>query len=363
MNRRSILILTPIVLLALLWLFWPESAEKKKEKTLREQATHAAMASNPGSGEYRQFVEENRKLFTEENMYTLSQLLEMARTGRISLVTELWRLRTRCEAGGEKALNPDKVVPIESPDSSKATAMNIEECNLRIENFLREQYPAPENEKIIGLFRNYLRYEDAMRHFKMPEKITIKERYELLKNKRREIFGEADATLVFGFEETKTEVQDILSDFLKSSSAMPAEERIRKYYDLRKSKLGDYNAAVNETEPAYTRYETEIMLRGDEMQRQNTTEAQTQAMREKYFGADGAKRMAAVDAEIKQERQRIENYEAAAQQLLRENASLSESQKQDKLTELRNSILGKEEAEAYMQRMRYEEYLRKNNLK
>ena len=144
---------------------------------------------------------------------------------------------------------------------------------------------------------------------------------------------------------------------------MPAEQRVKKFYEMRKNMLGDYSTAVNETEPAYTRYETEMMLRADEMERNKNSAAQTQALREKYFGADGAKRMAQVDREIQQERQKISEYEAAAQKLARDTANLPENEKKAKLDELRVSILGKEEADAYERRMQYEEYLRTNNLK
>ncbi|HRP69573.1 MAG TPA: lipase secretion chaperone, partial [Turneriella sp.] len=148
-----------------------------------------------------------------------------------------------------------------------------------------------------------------------------------------------------------------------SSKDMPADERVKKYYELRRRNLGDYNSAYEERESPYTRYETEVMLRSDEMQRKGTTETKTQAMREEYFGKEAAKRMAAVDTEVKEERARINTYETEAQKLIRENPSLNEVEKNKKLDELRIKTLGKEEAEEYARRMQYEEYLKKNNLK
>lgn len=340
MNKKLVYILVPGIFLLLLYIFWPESDEGRKTRELKEQAKRAALMANPASGEHREFVEQNKKLFSEENMYSFAQLMELARTGRLSLIAELWKMRSKC---GEN--------------------INYDECNIRIENFLREQYPAPDNEKIIALFRNYLRYEDAMRRFKLPESISMSERLELIKKKRREFFSEADAQLIFGYEETRSAAEDALAEFVKSSANMPASERVKKYYELRKQTMGDYNAALNETEPQYTRYETELMLRNDEMQRQNNGAATTQSMREKYFGTEGARRMAQVDKEIKEERARIESYETAAQKFLRENSGLSDADKKARLAEIRTGIMGKEEAEAYERRMQYEEYLRANNLK
>ncbi|GAB4427359.1 MAG: lipase secretion chaperone [Turneriella sp.] len=354
MDKRKLLYFLPIVTLVVLWLFWPDAEDSRKLRQLEEQARKAALAANPQAGEYREFVEQNRRLFTEENMYTFSQLMEMARTGRISLVSELWHLRTKCGVGGS-----------ESPDGMGITApqMSFDECNIRIENFLREQYPAPENEKLIALFRGYLRYEDAMRRFHIPENLSAAERYEFIKKKRREFFSESDAQLIFGFEEARIATQDALNEFVKNSADMPAEQRVKKYYELRKKSLGEYNGVVSEAEPAYTRYETELMLRGDEMQRKGNAATETQALRERYFGAAAAQRMAQVEKEIRDERARIDSYEAAAQKFSRDNAALPESELREKLKELRVQMLGKEEAEAYERRMQYEEYLRSNNLR
>jgi hypothetical protein len=354
MDKRKLLYFLPVLLLVLLWLFWPDSEQTSKLRQLEEQARKAALAANPQSGEYREFLEQNRRLFMEENMYTFNQLMELARTGRISLVSELWRLRTKCGVGGA-----------DLPDGTGTAAprMNFDECNIRIENFLREQYPAPDNEKIIALFRAYLRYEDAMRRFNIPENLSATERYEYIKKKRREFFSESEAQLIFGFEEARMATQEVLNDFVKNSAEMPAELRVKKYYELRRKSLGEYNAAVTETEPAYTRYETEVMLRGDEMQRKGNAVAEIQALRERYFGAAAAQRMAQVEKEIREERTRIDAYEAAAQKFTRENPALSESERREKLSELRVRMLGKEEAEAYERRMQYEEYLRSNNLK
>lgn len=360
MNKRNVLLAAPILILFFLlaWFLWPESEEDKKIKALKTQALRAAQAANPASGEYRQFAADSKSLFTEENMYTYAQLIEMARTGRISLIAELWKLRQKCDSRG--ATEPTKE---QASEAAPAPKMNAEECNLRIEAFIREQYPAPDNEKLLKLFRDYLRYEDTMRRFILPENLSVEERQQQIKKKRREIFSESDAQLVFGYEEARIDTQEALAEFIKSSAALPANERVQKYFDLRRKSLGDYNAAYTESEPAYTRYETELMLRGDEMQRKNSAAVETQQMREKYFGRDAARRMAQVDKEVQQERQRIEAYEAAAQKFNQQNASLSEVERKTKLSELRVSLLGKDEAEAYERRMQYEEYLRTNNLK
>lgn len=354
-DKRKFLYFLPLLILFLFWLLWPEVSDEKELRLLAEKARKAALASNPGTGEYRQFVEENKRLFTEENMYSFAQLMDLARTGRISLVSELWRLRTKC------GVTPAPVSDEEG--APRIPAMNFDECNIRIENFLREQYPAPDNEKLIALFRTYLRYEDAMRRFVLPEDLPIHERYELIKKKRREFFSEADARLIFGYEEARMATQEALNDFVKTSTEMPAEQRVKKYYELRKATLGEYNSAFTETEPAFTRYETELMLRSDEMQRKGNAATETQALRERYFGTAAAQRMAKVEQEIREERARIDSYETAAQKLLKESPELSEAERQKKLKDLRVEILGKDEAEAYERRMQYEEYLRKNNLK
>jgi hypothetical protein len=73
--------------------------------------------------------------------------------------------------------------------------------------------------------------------------------------------------------------------------------------------------------------------------------------------------MAQVEKEIREERARIESYEAAAQKFRRDNPDMPAPERRAKLNELRVQMLGKEEAEAYERRMQYEEYLRSNNLR
>ncbi|MBV6494777.1 MAG: Lipase chaperone [Turneriella sp.] len=351
-KRTQLLVTLSLGVVLLLWLFWPSSA-KKHERELAAQAKLAALSANPNSGEYRLFVEQNRNLFTEPNMYSFDKLMEMASSGRLSLVAELWKLRSKCEGGN---ITTDE-------NAQPAHTMNPDECNIRIENFLREQYPSYANEKLIKLFRTYLQYEDAMRRMHLSEKMPLPERLEALKKKRREFFSESDAKLIFGYEEARAEAQNALNEFYRNSTNMPADERVKKYYEIRRKALGDYDSAFNEQEPKYTRYETELLLREDEMQRKGTTATQTEALREEYFGKEAAKRMAEVDREVREERSRIENYEAQAQKFLRENPSLGESERDKKLTELRTNVLGKEEAAAYQRRMEYENYLKANNLK
>ncbi|HRP70773.1 MAG TPA: lipase secretion chaperone, partial [Turneriella sp.] len=187
-KRTKLVLIISVVLLVLLWFFWPSSSGTKGDKALKAQTREAALSANPQSGEYRQFVEQNRNLFTEANMYSFDQLMEMARSGRLSLVAELWKMRTKCEGG-----------PITTDENAvPKRTMSADECNIRIENFLREQYPPPANEKMIALFRTYLRYEDAMRTLHLTESMPLSERLEIMKKKRREFFSESDARLVFG---------------------------------------------------------------------------------------------------------------------------------------------------------------------
>ncbi|MCX7631786.1 MAG: lipase chaperone [Turneriella sp.] len=354
MRNVKALYLIPVLVLFGIWFFWPERSTNK-QRQLEEQARRAALSANPASPEHREFLEQNRRLFAEEGMYSFEQLMELARTGRISLVGELWQLRRKC---GVTGIRPeDQEAPAQQP------LMNLEECNIRIENFLRSHYPPPGNEKLVSLFRNYLRYEDAMRQMRIPEGLSPQERFEFIRKKRREFFSEEDAKLIFGFEETRFTTQQALLEFVRNSTGMPADLRVKKYYELRKNLLGDYHSAVAELEPTYTRYETELMLRSDEMQRKGTTEKETQALRERYFGTAAAQRMAQVEQQIRAERERIAAYEAAARQFEKENPHLSEKERNAQLAALREKMLGKEEAEAYARRMQYEEYLRTNNLK
>ncbi len=281
-------------------------------------------------------VEDAYSMFDDPGLLSFDELMKQAQDGRVNMISELWRLRRQCP-----------------PD------MDYNECNLRIRLFLSEKFPPPGNERLLDLFRKYLRYEQAMVDYKLPDNISQRQRYELLRKKRRELFGDDDANLVFGLEEAKVNYTFDFDSFLKSTAGQSGAQRIQGYEQMRKKSLGNYYNTVVEAEPPFNRYDTELHLRENDLKRASSDQrsALTTELRTRYFGREGADRMAVVDREMAEEEKKETDYRAAEQQFLSQNPSLSQTEKDAKLSELRRKILGDEEAEAYARREAYNKFL------
>lgn len=274
-------------------------------------------------------------LFDTANLLTYEKLMEMVRTGRISLVSELWRLRRSCPKD-----------------------MKRYDCNIRIRQFILSQYKPPGNERLAELLVKYLRYEEIMSTYQIDEKDPVK-RYELIKKKRRELFGSEDAALVFGFQEAQYDFRNRMKSFMASTKDMPGDKRMERYEALRKEAYGNYYDAVVDREPKFTTYDVELTLRENDLKALEGEKRTTavRELREKYFGKAGAERMAKVDQQIAKEQGAEQGYRAAEKSLLSENPNLSAAEKEAKLAELRKKYFGDQGAEEFARREKYRLYL------
>ena len=280
---------------------------------------------------------EARSMFEGLEVLSYEQLIIAARKGEVSLVSELWRLRRRC--------------PKE---------MDRYECNIRIRQFVLDKFLPPGNEQLAELLTKYLKYEEEMSRFKMPEGVTLKEQYQIIRDKRREFFGPEDAKLVFGYEETKADYAATFQDFAENTKGMSGDQRMKAYEEMRKKALGDYYETIVAREPKFTKYETEMSLREGDLSGMDggARTAYVTEMREKYFGKEGAQRMAAVDEQIAERDETLATYQKAEAEFLKQNQELSGEALDKKLMELRVQHFGQEEAEAYTRREKYEREMR-----
>ncbi len=280
---------------------------------------------------------EARSLFEGIEVLSYEQLIQAARRGEVSLVSELWRLRRQC------------------PED-----MDRYDCNIRIRQFIMDKFLPPGNEQLVELFTKYLKYEEEMSRFEMPGDLTLKQQYELIREKRRDFFGPEDARLVFGFEEAKAGFTAEFKSFQEQTAGLSGDARVEAYEEMRKKAYGDYYETVVAREPKFSKYETELDLRGNDLAGLDADKrgAYVTEMREKYFGKEGAARMAQVDAEIAERETKLAAYKSAESELLSNNAELSGEERDAKLMELRVKHFGKEEAEAYTRRENYEKAMR-----
>ncbi len=275
--------------------------------------------------------------FNEQEMPTYAALMQGIKSGRINLAWELWRLRRRC------------------PEH-----WNRYECNSRILAFLREVYPGDSGRALAGLVQKYLVFEEVMSETPKPARLTPREQYEIVREKRRTVFSRDEALLVFGLEEARMDLRDDTIKLLNDTKGQSGDARVRALEDLRRRRLGQYYEAFVEDEPSFDRYELEMTLREDDLRSlpESQKAARTTAVRERYFGKDGAARMAAVEKDLRNESRQREAYEAAERAFLAENAALSASEKEVALMRLRREHFGPELAAAYTRRRTYENSLK-----
>lgn len=338
MNKKKILIISivlGILIAGILVYYLFLGAEDAKQTALKMENWNAPFPTSP------ELVEQVFTMFDDEDMPTYEEFMSGLSSGKINLIWELWRLRRSCPA-----------------------EMDRYQCNSRIITYLLEKYPGAGGEKLAGLIRRYLTYEEIMSETRMPDDLTMRQRYDLMREKRKDIFNAAEEALVFGMEEAKMDLADRGAAFVKDTAGMPGDQRVKAYEEMRKKTMGPYYDAFIKDEPSFDRYETEIFLRDSDFSKASSQEqtALTHSIRVRYFGEAGAARMAAAEKELATEEQQEKNYQTAEEKFLKENPSLSEAQREAALKKLRSQYMGEEDSEAYARRQQYEEAMKKMNV-
>lgn len=262
------------------------------------------------------------------------ELLEDLETGRINFVWEVWALRRKCDP--------------------KFTA---EQCNATIEKYIETEYSSPDKEKILDLFQSYFRYEKEIHQLDIPYTVSFEDRYEKIKQKRRSVLGDEKSHLFFGMEEAQVVFMEASSNFIKSTASLNSDERVKKYFDLKKKTYGAFHDSMVAREDKYEIYQTEVSLREKEfasLTQPEEKEKKIVSLETKYFGKEKAKELADLRKSELFEKQKLENYEEREKEFLSKNPGISAKEKENKLKQMRIEALGVEEAEAYTRRQEIE---------
>ena len=262
------------------------------------------------------------------------ELVEDLKTGKVNFTWEVWALRRKC---------PTDYTPTQ--------------CDETIYKFIDTKFTSPDKEKMKELFKAYFQYESEARKMEFPPNITFQERYEILKTRRRDLVGQEKADLFFVMEESQVTFIQASKNFIDSSKNMSGQERVKKYEDLRKKTYGSYLDAVNSREDSFDHYQTELSLRDKELAGLSAEEKEKKmaSVQVKYFGKDGAERIATANKELAAQNKKISDYEKAEQEFLSSNNGISDKDKAQKLKDLRVKYLGQEDAESYTRAQQFEE--------
>ena len=260
----------------------------------------------------------------EINPTNSRNIIADVKSGKIDLLSELHRLRGECPRG--------------TP---------ADRCNQRVEDFLT-QIPAPDGPILIRLFRKFRNYESDRSKLSKNPNLSREEKYKLISAKRREIFGDEDAKLVFGLREANHNYQNLIRKYSGSEFAdLSPGERMDKLEADRRKVFGNYYAVLREREPKGARYGLELMVRQSDFKTMSPDQAQNliHQLRVKYFGEARAEQMKRFKSEadrITAEKNRnMDAFLKAEAALLKKNPNLSGEARRKAVEELRKKYLGK----------------------
>ncbi|TGK82569.1 lipase [Leptospira noumeaensis] len=336
MDFKKIIIIIVIVFIFLLGIlyFLKQDSSSQTKKTLSPEEQMAMERISPlGTGEG--FWDEAISPFREDRAKPYLELLDELKSGKINFVWEVWALRRKCKA----EYTPDQ-------------------CNATIIAYIEAEYESPDKEKVKDLFLSYFRYEEEYRKWEQPTDLSFVELYEKIKAKRRDVLNDK-ADLIFGMEESQVSFLEGSQNFIKQSANLPAEQRVKQFEDLKKKTYGTYYDSLVSREDKFDHYQMEMSLRDKEynaISDPKEKEKYLNRIETKYFGKERAANLAEERAKESKFQESISKYESKEKEFLRENASLSASEKEKKLKEIRIQYLGsEEEADAYIRRKNIEE--------
>ncbi|MCB1190590.1 MAG: lipase [Leptospiraceae bacterium] len=344
MNKKIIIIFTLSFLLILLFLLYKGGTDSSKKVVKANITEDGKPVSNFRENEFPFMPmalyphQEYESMLDSTDFINYDEFMEGIKTGKRNFVWEIWALREKCPAD-----------------------YTLDHCNHHILGIIEQNYSSPIKEELKRIFTAYFKYELNIRETGIGKSQgEFTERYQDLKKIRREFFSDEDANLVFGMEEAQIEFMEAAANFAKESEKLTGAEKVKKYETLKKQIYGAYYDAMVEREDKYQNYQTELNFKEEDFKNLSETE-KTQALRsiqEKHFGKEEVERMLAEakkeeDLRLEQEN-KIKEYESKEKEFLSDNENLSPEERDKKLSELRESILGKEEAESYINRKNIE---------
>lgn len=249
-------------------------------------------------------------------------ILARVRDGRVDLQLELRRLRAAC---------PDPANQVSCDEHVVRTLAKI---------------PEPDGSRLLGLFRTFQEYERVLAGHSPRPGLSPEQRYALLRELRVRLFGPEDARLVFGVEEANYAYQNLLRRALAGEFRGAHSARVEAFESERQKLFGEFYGTLLRKEGPNRRYAMELVLMENDLSglSEAARNAALRDLRVRHFGAVAADRMeaqAAAKAEsVRRSEQRLDEFLAAEQKLLRENPGLSGSEKRARIEALRKEHLG-----------------------
>ncbi|MCB1176790.1 MAG: lipase [Leptospiraceae bacterium] len=340
MDRKVIFILTfAIILIFGLYLTFGKKTKSEKKQELTQVEDNHLSTMKPTNnnlyplGDPSNIWDGATSHFDDSNKKSYDEIISGLMKGEIIFTWEVWALRRKC---------PSDYTP--------------KQCDASIIAYIEKNYSSPDKEKVKKLFESYFNYENEIRNLEISNEVKFIDKYEIIKNKRRELLGSETADIIFGLEESQVNFMEASQNFYSSTKDLDPEERVKKYQELKSKTYGRYLDSVSEREDKFDQYRLELELREKQFEgiSENEKETSLYKLEKKYFGKEKADLMAANRKAEKDLENNIVEYEKQESEFLRNNSSLSDEEKEAKLKEIREKLLGEEEAASYLRRKQLE---------
>jgi lipase chaperone LimK len=178
-----------------------------------------------------------------------------------------------------------------------------DDIRARIIAEIEKRLPAPGAHEAVDLLDRYLGYRDRVRALQVSGAADdLPERLAQLHDIRRDIFGAANAEVLFGEEEQVQAVDAQRRQLLDDESISP-DDRERRLQALDQQLPPDVRAARAGAMAVVHLAEDEQQLRGA-----GASDQEIHALREQRFGAEAADRLDALDRERAVWQQRLDDY-------------------------------------------------------
>jgi lipase chaperone LimK len=200
---------------------------------------------------------------------------------------------------------------------------------LRIVAELEKRLPRRAVQEAVALLDRYLQYRERARGLWSDDKSDdLDTRLQQIRALRRDVFGEADAQALFGDEEER-DIIAVEQYHAASDPSLSREERDEVLEQFERNLPDEVRLARDEaTKPQrLMREEAELRATGGDP-------LEVRALREQYFGRNGADRLELLDVEEAEWNRRMNDYRSA-RQAIDGNPSFTEDQRQAAIGQLR----------------------------
>jgi hypothetical protein len=198
----------------------------------------------------------------EKSELSWEELLESIQLGKISLILELNELRENCKENS-----------------------TIKECNQFVLKEIKNNTKDDVSKKLQDLYSKYFLFEDFIESLD-DEDLDV----EFVKQKRSKFFSNQESIILFQLEDSLNEFEEKVSEIFNSDDKLTADQKLKKYKNLKKQIYGKMHDAIVSREDPYSRYMLELRIREDEINQLPEEEANIfiQKLQVKHLGQEGA---------------------------------------------------------------------------